>query len=81
MPATGSCGNWKARCQRAESWKGKLPVNVARLPGGVVVSSEGSIITLAGLCSKYFRTEPSPGNVLMCRFGILQWKLTLVKNF
>jgi len=68
MPATGSCGSWKAPRQRAESWKGKLPVKLARLLAGVVVSSEGPITTLARLCSKYFRTEPSPGDILIVQF-------------
>lgn len=47
MPATGSCGNWEAHCQRADSWKGRLALNLSGLLSVVVISSEGPIITLA----------------------------------
>lgn len=62
MPATGSCGNWKACCQRAESWKGELPVNLARLLGGVSQQWR-SCRNPGGLCSDCWRTQPSPGTV------------------
>lgn len=55
MPATGSCGNWKAHCQRAESWKGKCSANLARLLGGVVVSSWGSHHNPGGALQQIFQ--------------------------